>query len=211
MYTLVFCSVLMFAVVADRFYSLRKLSIDAEWLIQQLALFLQERKTSETVEYLRQIPGVLPRVLETGLIRFDKEKDEIETAIANSIQEQMPTLERFVSVLGTIAVIAPFLGLLGTITGMIKAFTKIATTGASGPAVIATGIYEALYTTAAGLIIAIPAVIFYNYFRSQIRSMVTDMEICGNKLVEMIILSRKGEPFPEDLLPEGHKPKAEGK
>ncbi|MCD4783609.1 MAG: MotA/TolQ/ExbB proton channel family protein [Candidatus Eremiobacteraeota bacterium] len=207
MYMLVFCSILMFAVVAERLYSLWKISIDSEWLIQQLALFLQDRKISETVEYLRVVPGILPRVLESGLIRYDKEKDEIETALANTITEQTPVLERFVSILGTIAVISPFLGLLGTILGIIKAFNNIAQQGTTGAAVIAQGIYEALYTTAAGLIIAIPAVIFYNYFRSRIRNIITEMEVCSNRLVEMIILSRKGEPFPEDLLPEGYEPK----
>lgn len=207
MYALVFCSILMFAVTAERFYSLHKMDLDSEWLIQQLSLFLEDRKVSETVEYLRQIPGVLPRVLEAGLIRFDQDKSEIETALSNSIDEHIPVLERFIGVLGTIAVIAPFLGLLGTILGMIRSFTNIALKGTTGPAVIATGIYEALYTTAAGLIIAIPAVIFYNYFRSRIQAMATEMGVCANKLVEMIMLSRKGEPFPEDLLPEGHKPK----
>jgi len=213
MYILVFCSILLVAVVAERLWSFRKLSIDSEWLIQQMALFLQERKISETVEYLRAIPGptVLPRVLESGLIRFDKDKDEIETALENSITEQLPILERFVSILGTIAVIAPFLGLLGTILGIIKAFQKIAQLGATGPAVIAEGIYEALFTTAAGLIVAIPAVIFFNYFKGHIRTVVTEMEVCGNRMVEMIVLSRKGEPFPEDLLPEGYKPKTKEK
>lgn len=212
MYMLVFCSILMLTVIAERLYSLRRLSIDSEWLIQQMALFLQDRKISETVEYLRAIPGpaLLPRVLESGLIRFDKDKDEIETALVNSITEQIPVLERFVSILGTIAVIGPFLGLLGTILGIIKAFQKIAMLGTTGPAVIAEGIYEALYTTAAGLIVAIPAVIFYNYFKGNIRTMITEMEVCGNRMVEMIILSRKGEPFPVDLLPEGYEPKAPG-
>ncbi len=207
MYFLVLCSVLMFAVVGERLYSLWKINIDSEWLIQQLALFLQDRKIAETVEYLRAIPGPLPRILEAGMIRFDKDKDEIETAMSNAITEQTPVMERFVSILGTIAVIAPFLGLLGTILGIIKAFQKIAMTNITGPAVIAEGIYEALYTTAAGLIIAIPAVVFFNYFKGRVGGMISEMEICGNRMVEMIFLARKGEPFPEDLLPEGHKPK----
>lgn len=211
MYLLVFCSILTFAVIGERLYSLSKISMDSEWLIQQLALFLQDRKISETVEYLRAIPGMLPRVLETGLIRFDKEREEIETALMNAITEQIPILERFVNILGTMAVICPFLGLLGTILGIINSFQHIAAVGTTGPAVIAQGVYEALYTTAAGLIIAIPAVIFYNYFKGRVRNMITEMEVCGNRLVEMILLSRRGEPFPEDLLPEGYEPKIPAK
>jgi biopolymer transport protein ExbB len=208
MYVLVLCSVLTFAVIGERLYTFWKMSLDAEWLIQQLALFLQDRKISETVEYLRAIPGVLPRVLETGMIRFDKEREEIETALMNSITEQTPVIERFVNILGTMAVICPFLGLLGTILGIINSFHKIASVGTTGPSVIAQGVYEALYTTAAGLIIAIPAVIFYNYFKGRVRNMITEMEVSGNKLVEMILLSRRGEPFPEDLLPADPQPAA---
>ena len=121
--------------------------------------------------------------------------------MANGIQQQASLLERHVGTIGTIAVISPFLGLLGTITGMISSFSEIAARGLTGPGVIATGVYEALYTTAAGLIIAIPAVIFHNYFRARIKETLTDMEINANKLLEIIVFVKKGKAIPAALVP----------
>lgn len=206
MWMLFLCSVLMLAVICERLYSLWKINIDSHWLLQQMALSVQAKKITETIQYLRRVPGVLPKVLEAGLHRYEKSKEEIEGAMSNALTEYTPILDRYVGVLGTIAVISPFLGLLGTILGIIKAFERIAMTNITGPAVIAEGIYEALYTTAAGLIIAIPAVIFYNYFKDRVNGMITDMEVCSNKLVEMIVLSRKNEPFPDDLIPKEPDP-----
>jgi len=201
MYALVFCSILMCAIIAERFYSLCRFSVDSAGLLFKIAPLIKDGNTPAALTVLRDAPGSLPRVLETGLLRHGQEKEEIESAMANTIQEQAPFLEGLVNILGTIAVIAPFLGLLGTITGLIKAFNQIALRGTTGPAVIATGIYEALYTTAAGLMIAIPAVIFYNYFKGRINSMIIDMEVSGNRLVEMMMLAKRGRPLPADLLP----------
>jgi biopolymer transport protein ExbB len=201
MYALLFCSIFLFAIIGERFYSLAKISVDSNWLIRKLAEFLKPGKVNEAKDFLQKLPGALPRVMEKGLFRFQSDREDIEAAMTIAIQEQTPVLEGMVSALGTIAVIAPFLGLLGTITGLINSFTQIALKGTTGPAIIARGVYEALYATAAGLVIAIPAVIFYNYFRDRIRGQVMDMEVSANRLIEMIMLSRQGKPFPDDLLP----------
>jgi biopolymer transport protein ExbB len=200
MYALLFCSIFLFAIIGERFYTLPKISVDSNRLIRKLAELLKSGKLDEAKDFLRKLPGALPRVIEKGLFRFQSDREDIEAAMTIAIQEQTPILEGLISALGTIAVIAPFLGLLGTITGLINSFAQIALKGATGPAIIARGVYEALYATAAGLVIAIPAVVFYNYFRDRIRGQIMDMEVAANRLVEMIMLSRQGKPFPDDLL-----------
>lgn len=190
MYALFFCSILVFSITAERFYSLWKFHADPDMVLKQLTPMIESGKMDEAAEQLKNMSGVLPLVLQEGISRHALSKEKMETAMADSIVEYTPVLEGMLGALGTIAVIAPFLGLLGTITGLISAFNQIALRGTTGPAVIATGIYEALYTTAAGLVIAIPAVIFYNYFKSRISSIVSGMEIAGNRLVEMITLQK---------------------
>ena len=101
-------------------------------------------------------------------------------------------LERFLSTLGTIASISPLLGLLGTVIGMIEIFGSQAPTGGSNPVVLAHGISIALYNTAMGLIVAIPSMIFYRYFRSKVDSLIVEMESQAVKLVEILHGERQG-------------------
>jgi biopolymer transport protein ExbB/TolQ len=95
-------------------------------------------------------------------------------------------LERFLAVLGTLGNIAPFIGLFGTVVGIIDAFQELALAGTGGPAVVAKGIAEALVATAGGLVVAIPAVIFYNYFMRRVKAASTEMEVASTRLVVML-------------------------
>ncbi len=196
MYGLVFCSILMFSIVVERFLALRQLLGNPRQVTEEIRPILRRGCFDEAVGRLRKKEGIFPEVLREGIIRNKLDQENIETAMANTIITDTPLLEGMVGGLGTIAVIAPFLGLLGTITGLINAFNQIALRGTTGPAVIATGIYEALYTTAAGLVIAIPAVVFYNYFRQRISGAIREMEVASNQVVEMILLGREGREFP---------------
>jgi biopolymer transport protein ExbB len=200
MYFIMLCSIVMLAVVLEKFYNLRSVHTNADEIISTVANLIKKGEIKGALAFLKQTPGVLPRILETGIHRYEYSREGIENAINNSIQKQIPVLDKYLGVLGTVAAIAPLFGLLGTITGMINSFSKIATEGTTGPAVIATGVYEALYTTAAGLIVAIPAVIFYNYFKQRIQNTENDLEIYGNKMTEIIMLAREGKDYPEDLV-----------
>ena len=200
MYLIMFCSIVMLAVVLEKFYSLRSVHANADEILRTVASQVKKGEKKGALSFLKQTPGVLPRILETGIHRFEYNRETIENAINNSIQKQLPVLDRHLGILGTIAAIAPLFGLLGTITGMINAFSRIASEGTTGPAVIATGVYEALYTTAAGLIVAIPAVVFYNYFKQRVKNTENDLEIYGNKMTEIIMLAREGKDYPEDLV-----------
>ena len=110
---------------------------------------------------------MLPRILRFGLQRGDKNRADITDALSIALMEHLNDLERNLGIIGTIAVIAPFVGLAGTVLGIIKAFQSIALKGNSSPAVVAAGVSEALVTTFSGLVVAIIAVIFFNFFMTR--------------------------------------------
>jgi biopolymer transport protein ExbB len=119
------------------------------------------------------------------------EEADIKEAVMNAANREVPRLERFIDTLGTIANISTLLGLLGTVTGNIRAFGVLAESGAMGnPALLAGAIAEALITTAAGLIVSIPATIFYNYFVTRANKTIVDLESSTSDLVLMIVARR---------------------
>jgi len=199
MYMLVACSVLLLAVVFERFYSTRNMHVDAEWLLAQMTFFLENRRYGEALHFCKQVPGALARVFETGLLRCDRTHQDMETAMGNTVVEQSLLMEKNLTIIATLAVIAPFVGLFGTVLGIIRAFQDIALKGTAGPAVVSQGVAEALIATAAGLFVAITAVIFYNYFKGKIKTTISQMSISANKLIEIISLVKSGAPIPEDL------------
>lgn len=107
-------------------------------------------------------------------------------AVDREVRMRVADMERFVPLLGTIAAAAPFIGLLGTVIGIIRAFRAISVSGSGGPQVVAAGIAEALVATALGLFVAIPALVAYNYFSTKIRRTTENIEICADELVETL-------------------------
>jgi biopolymer transport protein ExbB len=199
MYMLVLCSILLLGVVFERFYSMRNMYVDAEWLLAQMTFFLENRRYGEALHFCKQVPGALARVFETGLLRIERKPEEMETAMGNTITEQSLLMEKNLTIVATLAVIAPFVGLFGTVLGIIRAFQDIALKGTTGPAVVSKGVAEALIATAAGLFVAITAVVFYNFFKGKIKTIITHMTVSANKLIEIIALVKAGAPIPEDL------------
>ncbi|HEX9639198.1 MAG TPA: MotA/TolQ/ExbB proton channel family protein, partial [Acidobacteriota bacterium] len=119
-----------------------------------------------------------------GLLRFGRPKDEIELSLQDASAHELAVLERGLPVLATIAMIAPLLGFLGTVTGMINSFQALAAVGLNNPAEVAKGISEALITTATGLIIAIPVQMAYNYFVTRNNAIVRNMEAAANLVLQ---------------------------
>jgi|GEM_PF-102822 len=206
MYFLVLCSIIMAAVIFERFYTYWKHSTDSQWMLDQMADFILQGKIAEALYFVRGIQGTLPRVFEIGLLRMSQPRQEIEEAMAASISEQNLFLDKNLGIIGTLAVISPFVGLFGTVLGIMRCFSDIALKGATGPAVVSKGVAEALVATAAGLFVAITAVIFNNYFKIRVKGMTSSMNVASSKLVEMIELYKAGKPFPEDLLPPYYAP-----
>jgi biopolymer transport protein ExbB len=117
-------------------------------------------------------------------------REEKERWLQRSIQSLVQKLEARISVLGTVASVAPFIGLLGTVVGIIRAFHAVAATSTGGASAVAIGISEALVATAAGLSVAIPALLFYNYFVNQLRRLTQDWELAGQELIDVALRQR---------------------
>ena len=197
---LLLCSILVIGIVFERLYYYKQNVIDPDWLHANVAHFLNGGKIDEAAHFVRQVGGLLPRVYEVGLARYHLTQEASDVAMSNSITAQRQFLERSLPVIGTIAVVAPFIGLFGTVVGIMHTFSAVAQKGQAGVAVVAAGVAEALVATAAGLFVAITAVVFFNYFQNRVGAITNQMAGAATRLSEMMELCRSGLPFPEDLL-----------
>ncbi|MBN1355506.1 MotA/TolQ/ExbB proton channel family protein [bacterium] len=184
MWPLLAISILVIAMVFERLYHYRKVSINTPEFLKKVRIALEARKIKEAITMCENYKGPIASIMKAGLLKAGKSREEIETAIAASGGVEMSRLERGLTGLATCASIAPLLGFLGTVTGMIKAFEAIAAHGLNNPALVAVGISEALITTATGLMIGIPSLAFFNYFNSRVSKLVLEMEESTGLLLE---------------------------
>ncbi len=186
MLPIVLCSILAVAIIGERFWSLRKTRIVPEGLVDLVRQWHQNGQlTAARIEEIRN-GSPLGKVLAAGLVNLDHSREIMKESIEDTGRQVVAGLERFLNALGTIASITPLLGLLGTVIGMIKVFATITTQGVGDPGTLAGGISEALITTAAGLSVAIPSLMFYRFFRRRVDELVLNMEEESLKLVEVI-------------------------
>lgn len=194
MFPLLACSILAVGIVVERFWALQTERIAPRGLLRQIRRWHERGQLDQQrVDSVRN-HSPLGRVLAAGLQSMRLERDLMREAIEDAGRHVILELERFLTTLGTIASISPLLGLLGTVIGMIKVFAVITRQGVGDPTVLSSGIAEALMTTAAGLAIAIPAVIFHRHFRARVNELVLDMERQAIELVEMMHAGRESEP-----------------
>ena len=187
MIPIILCSVLALAIIIERFYSLHRAQIDTQAFMARIREVLRRNKIMEAVQACEDTPGPIAKILKAGILKYDKGKEEIKEAIDDAGRHEVPRLERYFNVLSTIIAVAPLLGFLGTVSGMIRAFMSIQEKGgAVNPGDLASGIWAALLTTAAGLSVAIPVLVVYNYLVSRVDGFVLDMEKSATDLVEML-------------------------
>jgi len=188
---LLLCSVISLAIICERFWSLQRKRI----IPANMVKFVWEwhKKKSLDAQRLDMLKKSSPlgRVLAAGLSNMGQSREIMKESIEEVGRHVAHDLERYLNTLGTIASISPLLGLLGTVVGMIKVFAVITTQGVGDPAVLAAGISEALITTAVGLTVAIPSLMFYRYFRGRVDELVVTMEQEAIKLVEVMHRERK--------------------
>ncbi len=193
MWPILLCSVISLAIIAERFWSLQKKRIIPKNLVAQVWQWQKVgHLNAKRVHDLRQ-GSPLGRVLAAGLVNRQYEREVMKESIEEVGRHVAHELERFLNTLGTIASITPLLGLLGTVIGMIKVFAVITSHGVGDPSILAEGISEALVTTAAGLSVAIPSLMFYRYFRGRVNEYVVNMEQEALKLVEVMCGMRARE------------------
>ncbi len=199
MIILIVMSIVAVAIVIERLWFFGQQHGDSKALLRDLGTKIAADDIPGAIKVCRSNKGMLPRILEFGLQRGTKNRADITDALSIALMENLNQLERNLGIIGTIAVIAPFVGLLGTVLGIIRAFDDIALKGNSTPAVVAAGTSEALVTTAAGLLVAVIAVIFFNYFKTRIKAYNQEMIVAANQLAEMLHFHNVGEPIPTDL------------
>jgi biopolymer transport protein ExbB len=190
MYLIIIASILAFGVVIERVYHLNKARIDAGKFMDDIINILKRNKIIEAIEMCNATPGPIAHIVKAGILKHDRSKPEIREAVEEAARLEIPRMEKHLPVLATIAHIAPLLGLVGTVTGMIKSFQVIQQKASAmvpvNPGDLAGGIWEALLATLAGLAVAIPTYVAYNYLVSQVDNLVYDMETSATDLVNLL-------------------------
>ena len=195
MHPILLCSLVGLAIILERAFFFAKARTDTGRLMGDLLRTLQEQGIEAAQRMLHGNRGPIAAVLHSGLLRAKKGPEAVEKAITTAASIETALLERGLIWLATVANIAPLLGFLGTVSGMIHAFEAIAAAEEVSAKLVATGIYEALITTAAGLIVAIPVQTAHNYFVSRIDKFVIDMEESGAELIDVLTSQPASEPF----------------
>lgn len=188
---LVGCSVVVLAIVIERSIVLRRRRIMPAGVLEQVRRYWYRGDVKAALECCDEHPVAIARILKAGLTRHEGSMDDIERALEATGQFEATNLGTHIRGLGVIANLAPMLGFLGTVTGMIKAFQAIAAAGTSNPSLVASGISEALLTTAAGLVIGIPSLALFHFFRGRVDRFVTEMEEVALELVEDLMSQQR--------------------
>ncbi len=181
------CSVISLAIIVERCLSLRRHRILRYDILQRIEELLRDRKIPEATTLCKRYPSSMTRTLLAAILNHDKTRQEIKEITEDAGRHEVPVLERYLMILGTIASISTLLGLLGTIVGMIKTFNVIAALGYGHPEALAGGISEALIATASGLGVAIPTLVLYNFFTSKVDSLVVEMEKNSLRMLNILI------------------------
>jgi len=186
-------SVLSLAISAERFWVLRQERVSPRHLVAQVWNWFKKGQINQKNLQILRSHSPLGIILAAGLLNHKHGREVMKESIRDAGRGVVLDLEKFLNFLGTIAAIAPLLGLLGTVIGMIQVFTVITTQGVGDAAALAGGISEALITTATGLVIAIPAFMFFRFFQRRVDELVASMEQEALKLVEVLHGERDSE------------------
>ncbi len=186
MLPIILCSIISLAIVIERFITLRDSKVVPDNLVADVWRQASTRQLTE--EKVREIRDGSPlgQVLAAGLLNRGASREGMKEAIEETGGHVAHELGKYLNALGTIAAITPLLGLLGTVIGMISVFTNITSVGVGNPSQLAGGISQALITTAGGLMVAIPSLMFHRYFRARVEALVVEMEKESIKLIEVI-------------------------
>jgi biopolymer transport protein ExbB len=191
MLPIITCSIVALAITIERFWTLQKERVTPKYLAAKIWQWSKDGKLDENRIFQIRKSSPLGRVLASGLLNKNYDREIMKESIEETGRHVAYELQRFLNTLGTIAAISPLLGLLGTVIGMIQVFSVITSVGVGDPGELAGGISKALITTATGLSVAIPSLIFVRYFRRRVDGLVVGMEEEAIKLVEVMHGQRK--------------------
>jgi len=192
MYVLILCSIISLAVLIERLvYYRRKSSVKRQEFMTVVKKEIKNGNITRVLEFCKKTETPFAQVAYAGINLYGHNERTILQAMEREITIETIQLERFTGVVATIGSTAVYIGLLGTVLGIMKAFHNIASGGPSGMHSVIGGIPEALVCTATGLLVAIPAVISYNFFIRKIDNFVVDMELCASELVDILCVDIK--------------------
>ena len=192
MYILLLCSVVSLAIIVERvLYYKRRSKIKRADFMANIRRELAKGDTQEALQVCRKTDTPFSEVVSVGLTLHGHEEAAISNSMEREITIETTKLERYTGIVGTIGSTAVYIGLFGTVLGIIRAFQDISLSGSGGMSVVVGGISEALVCTAAGLLVAVPAVIAYNYFMRRIDIFVADMDLCASEVMDMLSTGRK--------------------
>ncbi len=185
---MLFLSVLSVTFALERWWYFRGASAKSEEVLGAVRKQLEAGKgdASAAAAWCQKHPSAVAQVVGYGLLHAGRSRKDLEELLLSKLKEERMKLDRFLPILGTLGNISPFIGLFGTVVGIIKAFRDLAASGTGGPSVVAQGIAEALVSTAAGLLVAIPAAILYNYFMGRLKKQTVEMEVASARLIVML-------------------------
>jgi len=181
---IIFCSVILLAIVIERMIFYKRIDLDYRLLNNVVVENVRMKKFKDARSFCLNYSGPIVEIIISLLDRWNEIKDR-ELFIRDISEKSIRKIEKYVGVISTIATISPMFGLLGTVTGMMKSFSGLAKMGPSARDLLAQGITEALVTTALGLMVAIPAVMFYNYMVSKIEYFIREVEYISNSYIDV--------------------------
>ncbi|MCS7049867.1 MAG: MotA/TolQ/ExbB proton channel family protein [Verrucomicrobiae bacterium] len=186
MWLIAACSVVAIGYFFDRLFHFHRATIDTRDFVAGIRNLLQRGQTAEALAMCDDTPGPVAQVVKTVVLNHQRPREELREAIQDVARVEVARLERGLVVIATVAQIAPLLGFLGTVTGMIRMFMVIQQAPLPNPGDLAGGIWEALLTTAAGLAVAIPTYLAYNFLVTRVQNLVLDMERAANEIVAAV-------------------------
>jgi biopolymer transport protein ExbB len=186
MWPLLALSLLGVTVIFWRWWALRQATSGLEAFLKDLRGKLVSKDVPSAIKVCEHHKGPVASIVKAGLLRYGRPREQVELALQDASAHELANLERGLPILATVAMISPLLGFLGTVTGMINSFEALASVGLNNPAAVAQGISQALITTAAGLAIAIPVQMAYNYFVTNVNSLVRTMESAAHVVLESL-------------------------
>jgi len=191
MWPILLASIFAFAIILEKFLHLHKIKIDTQDFLSKILEKMKRHEVKEALQICDSTASPVAHILKAGILKYDRPKPQIVEAIEDASLYEIPKLEKNMPMLATIGHIAPLLGLLGTVTGMVRCFQTVQAKAMTAHPVLsadlAGGIWEALLTTVAGLIVAIPAYVAYNYLVSRINNFVLEMEKASTELVNFLV------------------------
>jgi biopolymer transport protein ExbB len=191
MWPLILCSITAAAIILERLWTLQEKRVLPSDLTQRVWQLVETNQVNDKVIAALERNSPLGKVLAAGLANRHRSREVMMERLEDTGRHVMHELERFLNTLGTIASVSPLLGLLGTVSGIIKAFSALQAGAAGDSHMLLGGIAEALYATAAGLIVAIPALIGYRYLRGRVEGIVVEMEKGAVRLVDAVEAARQ--------------------